>query len=160
MRAAAGSGTQRDLFVYGLLVYPELREALTGRRFAAQPAVLPDHTRLTIRHPAWPPIGAAVDSPGERVHGVLLSGVDSASLALLDCFEGLSEALYTRCERTVIDSHGLGGKADVYLCGSRARACLAGPWDAQAFHSAYYAHYRDVVIPEFVREYHEGGEDR
>ena len=148
----------RELFVYGLLMFPELLEALTGRRFAAQRAVLPDHARLTVRHPGWPPIGAAVDAPGDQVDGLLLSGVDGRSLALLDSFEGLPEALYVRGERSVIDSFGDCGKADVYLCGSRVRSCLAGPWDAQAFRSAYYAHYRDVVIPAFVREYHDGDE--
>ena len=144
---------KRDLFVYGLLMFPELLQGLTQRRFASEEALLRDHVRLTVRHPRVPPIGAVIGASGKRVDGVLLRGVDPQSLALLDRFEGLSEALYTRCERTVMVANGQRVTADVYLCGARIRAHLAGPWDVHSFRSADYAHYRDVVVPAFVREH-------
>jgi gamma-glutamylcyclotransferase (GGCT)/AIG2-like uncharacterized protein YtfP len=149
----------RDLFVYGLLMFPELLRGLTRQRFAMREAVLPDHVRLTLRHPGWPPIGAAISAPGEQVDGVLLQDVDGDSLALLDRFEDLRAGLYTRCRRTVVIANGDGTRAEVYLCGDRVRAHLAGTWDPDAFASAYYTHYRDVVIPEFLHEYHGGTGD-
>ncbi|MDH3716453.1 MAG: gamma-glutamylcyclotransferase, partial [Gammaproteobacteria bacterium] len=110
------------------------------------------------RYPGWPPIGAAIGAPGEHVYGVLLRDVDSDSLALLDCFEDTRDGLYTRGRRTVIVTNGECAHAEVYLCGDRVRNHLAGTWDADAFAAAYYEHYRDVVIPEFLREYYEEDE--
>ena len=144
----------RDLFVYGLLTFPELLRGLTRQRFAMREAVLPDHVRLTVRYPGWPPLGAAVEAPGEQVAGVLLREVDSDALALLDCFEDIRDGLYTRMRRTVIITNGDRVHAEVYLCGDRIRDHLTGTWDADVFAAAYYEHYRDVVIPEFLREYH------
>lgn len=148
----------RDLFVYGLLMFPELLRGLTGQRFAMREAVLPEHVRLTLRHPGWPPVGAAISASGEQVDGVLLQDVDGDSLALLDCFEDLRAGLYVRRRRTVIVADGE-STAEVYLCGDQVRGHLAGTWDAGAFASAYYDHYRNVVIPEFLREYHRGMDD-
>ncbi|MDR5682820.1 MAG: 16S rRNA (cytidine(1402)-2'-O)-methyltransferase [Armatimonadota bacterium] len=75
-----------DVFAYGTLRDPALVERLTGRAFDTEPAVLP----------GWRAVGPQTSrsgyeeiapDPHAEVHGLLLRGVDAASLRCLDAYE-------------------------------------------------------------------------
>jgi gamma-glutamylcyclotransferase (GGCT)/AIG2-like uncharacterized protein YtfP len=72
-----------NLFVYGTLMDEELVYSLTRRRFRRNDAELPGFARFA------PPAGYPYILPraGARVRGILLSGIDPASLAALDRYE-------------------------------------------------------------------------
>lgn len=114
------------LFAYGTLQLPELAQAITGKSFAAEDAVLDDYACFAVRDQAYP---GAVESPGDRVPGRLYAGVDTESLSRLDRFEGV---LY---ERRRLDVRGSGGSAVcawVYVVPSERRAALSDePWDVR-----------------------------
>src|SRR5207253_9276713 len=71
------------LFVYGTLTDEERLEQLTGRRFPRRRATLEGFARIVAAH-GYPTI---VPQAGGRVEGVLVEGVDAASLAALDASE-------------------------------------------------------------------------
>ena len=73
-----------SLFVYGTLLSDALVRKLTGRVFPKRPATLDGFERVE------PPgdYSYITRRPGARVEGYLLDGVDAASLARLDAYEG------------------------------------------------------------------------
>jgi gamma-glutamylcyclotransferase (GGCT)/AIG2-like uncharacterized protein YtfP len=73
-----------SLFVYGTLLNDDLVRKLTGRVFPKRPATLDGFERVEPPDD-YPYITRAAD---ERVEGCLLEGVDPASLARLDAYEG------------------------------------------------------------------------
>lgn len=72
-----------DLFVYGTLMDESTLYDLTRRHFPIQPAELPGFERIL------PPRGYPyiIPNPGARTSGLLLCGVDQATLAVLDRYE-------------------------------------------------------------------------
>jgi gamma-glutamylcyclotransferase (GGCT)/AIG2-like uncharacterized protein YtfP len=88
--------TEVALFVYGTLMDGKTVYALTGRHFPIQQAELPDFVRII------PQIGYPYILPrsGSVTPGLLLSGIDQASLAALDQYEDEGN-LYHRCKVTV-----------------------------------------------------------
>ena len=73
-----------SLFVYGTLLNDELVRELTGRVFLKRPATLDGFER--VEPPGDYPY--ITRKPGASVGGCLLDGVDAASLARLDAYEG------------------------------------------------------------------------
>ena len=84
-----------NLFAYGTLMWPEVLEAVMGRRLASTPATLAGFKRLRVRGASYPVV---VPSAGGRVEGVLYRGLSHGELRRLDAFEG---GEYDRVERTV-----------------------------------------------------------
>lgn len=75
-----------DLFVYGTLLIPAVWSRVTGRALPTQrDATLPRHRRRTVLGHCYPGI---VPDPREDVTGQLYLGVDTATLATLDAYEG------------------------------------------------------------------------
>jgi gamma-glutamylcyclotransferase (GGCT)/AIG2-like uncharacterized protein YtfP len=73
------------LFTYGTLVFPEVMEAVTGRRFESRTAVLRGYRRRMLQGRVYPGIRpAAADATEGRVY----LEIDAAALACLDDFEG------------------------------------------------------------------------
>jgi gamma-glutamylcyclotransferase (GGCT)/AIG2-like uncharacterized protein YtfP len=87
-----------SLFVYGTLLNDDLVRQLTGRIFPKRAARLDGFARVE------PPGGYPYITrrPGARVDGCLLEGVDAASLARFDAYEG-DGYLRTALEVTVAD---------------------------------------------------------
>ena len=129
----------RRLFAYGTLGIPEIAQALTGRFWPAERAVLEGFARYRVRGESFPGI---VSAPGARTAGVLYAGVDARSLVLLDRFEG---KLYERREVWVCAGEGTRIAALTYVVGPRCRRRLGRePWDRRRFEArhlgAYLAH--------------------
>lgn len=81
-----------DLFVYGTLTDPEVLRRVAGRVFAAEPAVLDGFRR--IAEPGCYPF--IEPSPGDRVAGLLLRGIDAAALGRLDDYEDEGRMYFRR----------------------------------------------------------------
>ncbi len=125
------------IFAYGSLGFPGILLALTGRRFSSRSAVLEGFARYCVRGESHPGI---VPVPGARTAGVLYSGVDHRSLALLDRFEG---DLYKRREVWVCAEAGPPLAALTYVVVPRRRRGLGRePWDRDRFVARHLAAYR------------------
>jgi gamma-glutamylcyclotransferase (GGCT)/AIG2-like uncharacterized protein YtfP len=124
------------VFAYGTLELPELVLAITGRRFEAEPARLDGFARSMVRGAAYPGIAP---QPGARTDGTLYRGVDEASLAALDRFEG---DLYERRELPVATDAGERCAACVWVVRADRRDVLTGaPWDRERFRTRYLAEW-------------------
>ena len=100
---------------------------ITGRRFPSESAVLAGFARSMVRGEAYPGIAPAA---GARTPGTLYAGVDPASLAALDRFEG---GLYRRCEVRV-EAAGGARSAFAWVVREEHRHVLTGePWDRARF---------------------------
>jgi gamma-glutamylcyclotransferase (GGCT)/AIG2-like uncharacterized protein YtfP len=89
------------LFVYGTLRDGARVQALTGRTFPTRPAVLHGFARIA------PPDGYpyVVRRPEASVDGLLLEGVDAASIEALDAYEDEGR-LYQRRTLEVVTADG------------------------------------------------------
>jgi gamma-glutamylcyclotransferase (GGCT)/AIG2-like uncharacterized protein YtfP len=124
------------VFAYGTLLFPAVMEAVTGRRFETREAELAGYVRQRLRRQIYP---AAVASPGARVVGRLYEGVDAATLARLDRFEG---DLYERRRVCVAPAEGGEVSAELYVLVAAQRGeLLDEPWDPEAFESVHLAAY-------------------
>jgi hypothetical protein len=103
-------------------------EALTGRRFASEPAVLDGFARFLLRGRSFP---GAVPRPGASTPGRLYHDLDPSSLALLDDFEG---DLYRRRRVAVRIAAGPAREAFAYLLADGSAALLSSrPWERERF---------------------------
>jgi catechol 2,3-dioxygenase-like lactoylglutathione lyase family enzyme/gamma-glutamylcyclotransferase (GGCT)/AIG2-like uncharacterized protein YtfP len=115
------------IFAYGTLEFAELVEAITGRRFPSEPALLRDFARSLVRGADHPAIAPA---PGAQTPGSLYSGVDDDSLAALDRFEG---DLYERREVSVWTASGEKTALAWVLREDRRHLLGDEPWDPERF---------------------------
>jgi gamma-glutamylcyclotransferase (GGCT)/AIG2-like uncharacterized protein YtfP len=130
----------RRVFAYGTLEFPELIEAVTGRRFPREAAVLEGFARSMLRGAAHPGIAPA---PGARTPGTLYSGVDPASLAALDRFEG---ELYELREVEVSTIEGERRSALAWVVRADRRHLLTGePWDRERFVARHLREWLDAA---------------
>lgn len=139
-----------DLFVYGMLQYPELVELMTGQWLQGEPATLLDHQRLTLHMEGFSKVAVVVPEAGAEVTGLLLRQVNAEALELFDAFEDAGMGLYVRGSGAIALPNGESMQADTYLGSPLMDGKLHGIWDETAFKQAYYADYRDRIIPEFV----------
>jgi gamma-glutamylcyclotransferase (GGCT)/AIG2-like uncharacterized protein YtfP len=124
-----------NLFTYGSLVFPEVMEAVTGRRFESRPALLRGYRRRMLRGRVYPGIRpAAADATAGRVY----LSIDGAALASLDAFEG-DEYERRRVEIGLDDGSLL---AEAYVIRSSASDLLTdAAWDAGRFASSHLRRY-------------------
>jgi len=116
-----------NLFSYGSLEFAEVMRAVTGRSFAHEPARLFGWRRVRFRGRPYPGIEPCARA---TVAGTLWRGIDAASAARLDAFEG---AAYARVQLPV-RAGGADRAADVYVVCEDSRPLLSDePWDKAAF---------------------------
>lgn len=81
-----------NLFAYGTLMWPDVLEAVTGRRMAGEKITLAGYKRLRAKDRHYPVI---LRSPEDSVSGVLYTGLTEEEFQCLDAFEGVE---YDRTE--------------------------------------------------------------
>lgn len=124
------------VFAYGTLEIPAVMEAVTGRRFPAREASVRGFARWRLRGRVFP---AAAPEPGAVLAGRLYEGVDPATLACLDRFEG---RLYERRRVPVQLAGGGERSAEIYLLAAGRRGeLLAEPWDRAGFVAQHLGAY-------------------
>ncbi len=134
------------LFVYGTLMFPEIRSALVGREFETFPADLPGYRRLAILLAGRAPVPGIVADETANVSGLVLRAVDRRSLWVFDTFEGVKGGLYRRQRVEVQDNTGRALEVSTYVTGPAARALLRGDWDPEVFRKRHLVAYRRRVI--------------
>jgi gamma-glutamylcyclotransferase (GGCT)/AIG2-like uncharacterized protein YtfP len=92
-----------DLFVYGTLMDERCLFSLTGRSFPRCEAKLPGFERI-VPKTGYPYI---VPKASACVRGILLSGVDQSSLAILDQYEEEGYLYHRRSVEAVVDGRCL-----------------------------------------------------
>ena len=97
------------LFVYGTLMDEERLEQLTGRRFPRRRATLEGYVRVVAAH-GYPTV---VPQAGGRVDGILVEGVDAASLAALDDYEDAGRLYARRPAAVLVDGERVA--CDLYV---------------------------------------------
>jgi gamma-glutamylcyclotransferase (GGCT)/AIG2-like uncharacterized protein YtfP len=124
------------VFAYGTLLFPAVMEAVTGRCFGTREAELAGYARRRLRRQIYP---AAVASPGARVAGRLYEGVDAATLARLDRFEG---DRYERRPVRVVPAEGGEVSAELYMLVAAQRGeLLDEPWSPEEFERVHLVAY-------------------
>lgn len=120
-----------NLFAYGTLMWPEVLEAVIGRRLQGTPAVVHGYRRLRVRGERYP---AVVPSASDSVEGILYGNLGDSEFEHLDRFEGLE---YDR--RTALVN---GLEAQLYVLAGAYRhladRALWRPEDMQAEHLAAF----------------------
>ena len=81
-----------NLFAYGTLMWPEILEAVAGRRLEGSPAVLEGYSRFRVKGEPYPVV---IPSPKGTVEGVLYQELTPEEFRRLDAFEGVE---YNRVE--------------------------------------------------------------
>ena len=144
---AASGALCTSLFAYGTLQFPEIMEAVTGRRFPGTEARVSGYRRRRLEARPYPGI---VPRPGEETTGRLYREIDAGSLARLDVFEG---RIYDRRRILATSADGSEVVAWAYVVAD-AFAYLVTPevWDARAF----LAQHRDAFLEACKRFREEG----
>lgn len=125
------------LFTYGSLVFPAVMEAVTGRRFECVEARLHGYRRRMLRGRVYP--GVRPDAC-ETTTGRLYLGLDAATLACLDDFEGDE---YER-RQVVLDLDEDARAAETYVLTRAAWPLLTdAPWRPERFTALH--------LPEYLR---------
>jgi gamma-glutamylcyclotransferase (GGCT)/AIG2-like uncharacterized protein YtfP len=112
---------------YGTLSVPEVMAEVTGRQLASVPARVSGFARRRMRGRVYP---AAVAAEGETLEGRLYLGLDAATLARVDRFEG------RQYERRRVDAQTEESvlSADLYVLRDAYRAAILDePWDRETF---------------------------
>lgn len=129
-----------NLFVYGTLMFPEVRRRVAAREFRWTTATLAGYRRGRVRGEVFPAIAAA--SPQDVVRGEILFDVSRAELALFDAYEA---DFYVRRTVEVVVEAGL-ALCEAYVVPERweGGAWADGAWDPNWFRrealDAYVAH--------------------
>lgn len=142
------------VFVYGLLMLPEVVFAITGKNYVMQDASLLDYKRygLSQQH-ANTPVPALAHCPGHVQQGKLLLGVSPEALAKLDFFEELDSGLYLR-EKVRVQSLGVWMDAWCYTVGPALLPYVAGDWSVQQVSESHKEHLITQLIPSMLTTYH------
>ena len=138
------------IFVYGLLTFPEVVSAITGRSFQMEPAVLPGFRRFGLaKSPLDTPVPILLEEAGYRQTGQLLFDVDAASIAKLDFFEDLDSGHYVKTAVRV-EVKGQWYPAFCYSAGPALRPYARGDWQPELVSAAAKADLIHRLIPQML----------
>jgi hypothetical protein len=142
------------VFVYGLLMLPEVVLAITGKKYQMQPASLADYKRYGLsQQPADTPVPALSSCPGYMQQGEVLLDVSPDDLAKLDFFEELDSGLYLR-QKVRVQSLGQWLDAWCYTVGPSLAPYLAGEWSIEQVSEEHKTHLITQLIPSMLTTYH------
>ena len=136
----------QHIFVYGTLIFPEIREGLTGKSFKAENAILKGFKRCIIHGCDYP---AIIPSPHSMVEGQLVFDIDKRSIKILSFFEGTDYELievevFFRNEKE---------RASLFIWKNDLEYLGDQDWDEKIFEQNSLSHYTNKIIPETVKEF-------
>lgn len=144
------------IFVYGLLMFPDIVSAITGRQFQTIPAQLPDHRRYGLsKNPGQTPVPVLLPAVGASQSGLLLLDVDAESLARLDYFEELDSGLYLKKQVRVQTEHGW-LPACCYLAGPALAPYASGEWQPEQVNATDRQYLTEQLIPQMLAAFTAG----
>ena len=125
--------TMPHLFVYGCLMFPEILEALIGKKYTLKGAVLQGYQRVKVQTDdsiAYPVI---VPETSGSVEGSLVRNVHPISMKEIDDFEEIEKLVYLKQEITVRLSHEENLVALTYVRGPGTKQDLTQLWNPDEF---------------------------
>lgn len=138
------------VFTYGLLMFPEVVQALLGRPVASEAAVLTQHQRYgLLKSPCDAPVPIILEHATGRVEGQLLRGITPAELQIFDQFEELDSGHYVRkqvriCQAsTWVDAH-------VYVAGPMLAPYAKGEWNPAQVRPEHIQQLVQQLIPAML----------
>jgi len=138
------------IFVYGLLMFPDVVTAITGHHFSMASAVLPGYRRFGLsKSPLDAPVPVLLEEAGYRQAGQLLFDVDAASVAKLDFFEDLDSGHYEKTPVRV-EANGQWFDAICYSAGPALRPYATGDWQPELVSAAAKADLIHRLIPQML----------
>ena len=141
----------QHIFVYGLLLFPEVVTALTGKSFVMVDATLRDYRRYGLTNsPLDAPVPVLISEAGRSQQGKLLLNVDAGSVAILDAFEEIDDGHYVK-QQVRVESAGQWYSAFCYAAGPALRPYASGDWQPERVSAAQKAHLVTSVIPALLQ---------
>lgn len=141
----------QHVFVYGLLMFPDIVTALTGRQYQMIDAVLHDHRRYGLsKGPLDAPVPVLVAEQGAHQSGKLLLDVDAQALEILDFFEEIDSGHYIR-ELVRVETADQWYSAFCYAAGPALTPYISGDWQASSVTTAQLTHLVTSVIPAMLQ---------
>lgn len=138
------------IFVYGLLTFPEIVTAITGKTFEAVPAALPGYRRYGLaKSPLEMPVPILLAEAGHRQLGQLLFAVDASSVAKLDLFEDLDSGHYVKT-MVRVEANGQWYHAFCYSAGPALAPYATGDWQPAMVSEAAKADLIHRLIPQML----------
>lgn len=130
-----------NTFVYGSLMFDAVWDILISTRYRKTEARLDGYARVRVRGEVYPGL---VQAPGRSVNGILVNGVRSEDIAILDRFEG---KYYKRVPVKVATGQGDAIRAETYLFNEQVAHLLTdSEWNVEEFAlngiNAFLAEYR------------------
>jgi gamma-glutamylcyclotransferase (GGCT)/AIG2-like uncharacterized protein YtfP len=117
-----------NVFVYGTLMFAEVRAALIKDRYHKVEARLEGFKRLEVKGQVYP---GMIEAQASFVDGMLILGVQDTDMLLLDRFEG---EYYRRAQVAVSANDGRLVDAETYIFRERYRYLLGdAEWDIDRF---------------------------
>ena len=141
--------SEKNIFVYGTLMYPEILKVLTWKKFKMKDAILPWYKRYGVlewdKYKAYP---AITYSPKDRVQGKLLTNISFKNQSIFDFFEGPEywvQKVGVIVWENIIFAKVYIRKDDIHT--------LWGDWNIQEFENKYLNIYVKEKIPLIMKDY-------
>jgi gamma-glutamylcyclotransferase (GGCT)/AIG2-like uncharacterized protein YtfP len=138
----------QNLFVYGTLLFKEIREGLCDKKMEALPAILHGYKRLTVMNCDYP---AVIPVPKACVNGFLLKNVDAKSMALISFYEGED---YSTIKTEVETKEGI-VQARVFVWKSDRNYLDTQDWDKDLFQENSLDSYVNEVVPATLKAFNQ-----
>jgi len=136
----------QHLFIYGTLLFPEILEGLTEKRFETKPAKLTGHKRYRVNGCDYP---AVVPDHNSTVEGKLVLDVDKRAMDILTYFEGdyfkKAGALVQIADETLA--------AAVFIWKEDLAYLENNDWDRNEFEQSSLKLYVERVVPETIKSF-------
>lgn len=132
----------RNLFVYGVLTFPEIVFSLTGRNFKSEPATI---RNAIVRRVEDKPYPGLLRSNGKISNGAVLFDVDDESYEIIKKWEDNG---YITIEEYVETVKGA-IKATIFVF--TTPKLLGGDWDRNLFRKQHLNNYLNTKIPDFLK---------
>lgn len=137
-----------NLFVYGSLLFPEIRDRLVGKKVEIIDAKLNGFKRVCVLGEDYP---ALTRKKGHTVQGELLLDIDDPTMKLLTLFEG-DEYDLKHVTAELSDKQVL---AHAFLWKTGLEYTLDSEWGLKNFRKESLAHYINIIVPEIIQFYRE-----
>ncbi len=139
-----------DLFVYGTLMFSEIRDQLLGRTIESQKATAKGYKTVCIKYEndvsTYPVL---IRNNNSETQGVFLKDLTQEDIRILNFYEGEEYEL----KEILVDLKSTRKKALVYLPKHLNTVTLGPDWDINFFRLHHFTNYVEKIIPETIEEF-------
>ena len=140
-----------ELFVYGTLLFPEIRNKLLNKDVLFKTAYLKDFVALVIQYDhknsEYPVLQK---KPGTTIKGVLLYELNDEDMSILEYYEG-DEYTLKQVDILIENSYK---EVLCFMPDEKKIRRLGQEWDYLFFKEQYLEEYLNNIIPGILKEYH------